>query len=314
MSVGAAALLARAAVGRQVKIVRRLGVSDTPVTLHRPGDRQVLQVRRHRHAVAGADARVDQRVIDRREQVVDRPDRPRHERRGDALRTGLDRDRRRLERQTLFAGVAHAVVDFEHRDALAVDRDLEQLVLPRHVDGGVAEQLAADRAHAASPGTCRGRRPGTCARTPCRRAIRTACPRRSASGSRSPARGTSRSSADAARSPTARRLIWLRRAQVALRQRRRKRLRVGDVVEALAHRVGRKKRGHVDVDVEQVPDRLRVLGARQALERTPAGIGIGGRPPIHPRLERCDADRADLRVVGAPWLRRAASCRRAACG
>ena len=37
-------------------------------------------------------------------------------------------------------------------------------------------------------------------------------------------------------------------AQVALRQRRRKRLRVGDVVEALAHRVGRKKRGHVHVD------------------------------------------------------------------
>ena len=67
-------------VGRQVKIRCRLGVSDTPVTVRRPGNRQFLQVRRHRHAVAGADARVDQGLLDRREQIVDRADRSRHER------------------------------------------------------------------------------------------------------------------------------------------------------------------------------------------------------------------------------------------
>ena len=43
----------------------------------------------------------------------------------------------------------------------------------------------------------------------------------------------------ALRSPTARRLICARRAQVAFHQRRRERLRVGDVVEAVADGVGR---------------------------------------------------------------------------
>ena len=40
-------------------------------------------------------------------------------------------------------------------------------------------------------------------------------------------------------------------AQVALHQRRRERLHVGDVVEAVADRVGGQERGDVDVEAEQ---------------------------------------------------------------
>ena len=63
-----------------------------------------------------------------------------------ALRPGLDVDRRRVDLEAPLAGVAHARLDFEHRGALAVDRDLEQLVAAGHGDAGVAEELAADRA------------------------------------------------------------------------------------------------------------------------------------------------------------------------
>ena len=139
----AAALLGRGrrAAREDPLTARRLGHAGH---VRRPGNRDLLQVRRHRDAVAGADARVDQRLIDRREQVVDRPDRSGHERRGDSLRPGLDGDRRRLERQPLLAGVVHRLIDFEHRGSRAVDGDLEQLLLSRHVDRRVAEQLAAD--------------------------------------------------------------------------------------------------------------------------------------------------------------------------
>ena len=61
-------------------------------------------------------------------------------------------------------------------------------------------------------------------------------------------------------------------AQVALHQRRRHRLRVGDVVEAVADGVGRQERVDVDVDVEQIADGARVFGAVGALERTRARI------------------------------------------
>ena len=49
---------------------------------------------------------------------------------------------------------------------------------------------------------------------------------------------------------------------------------------------GGRIRGDVHVEIEQVTDRLGVLGAREPLERTPAGIRVRGGPPIHPRLER----------------------------
>ena len=73
---------------------RRLGVSDTPVTRVRPDDGELAQVRQRGDAGdAAADLRVGERLLDRREQVVDRRFRALEERGGDALRPGLDRDR-----------------------------------------------------------------------------------------------------------------------------------------------------------------------------------------------------------------------------
>jgi len=75
-----------------------------------------------------ADARVDQRLIDRREQIVDGPDRPRDERRGDPLRSGFDWNGGSLERQTFLACVAHPLIDLEHGHAFAIpDLNVERV-------------------------------------------------------------------------------------------------------------------------------------------------------------------------------------------
>ena len=77
-----------------------------------------------------------------------------------------------------------------------------------------------------------------------------------------------------------------RRAQVAFEHRRRERLDVGDVVEAVADRVGRQQRGDVDVDAEQVVHRARVFSPVQALKRTMAGIRLQRRRAIETIFER----------------------------
>ena len=259
-------------------------------------------MRRHRHAVAGADARIDQRLIDRREQIVDRRDRSRHECGRDSLRPGFDRDRRRFERQPLLAGVAHAGLDFEHRRALAVDRDFEQLVPPRHVDCGVAEQFAAHGAHERRGNpveAVRGERVHhrrAAARTE-RRAVDEL---HLVLGRQYPIGRAGRRRGAIADGEAA---DLTGRAQVALRQRRREGLRVRDVVEPLAHRVGREVRRDVDVDVEQILDRPRVLRARQTLERSPPRIRMRRGPLIHPRFEGA-AQILKRRVRGTPRARR----------
>ena len=84
------------AVGRHVKILRRLGVSDTPVTRCGPTIARSFRCGSVVMPNDDADLRVGQRVIDRRDQVVDRAFEPLEERGGHALRPGADVDRRRL--------------------------------------------------------------------------------------------------------------------------------------------------------------------------------------------------------------------------
>ena len=67
------------------------------------------------------------------------------------------------------------------------------------------------------------------------------------------------------------------RVEVRLEQRRRQRLRVGDVVEVRALGVERQPVAGVDVEREQIVDRARVLGAVQALEGAAAGIRLDRR-------------------------------------
>ena len=82
-------------------------------------------------------------------------------------------------------------------------------------------------------------------------------------------------------------------AQVTFHQRRRNRLRVGDVVEPVAERVGGQELVDVDVDRQQVLHRAGVLGAIQALRRAPARIRVERGRAIEPRLEGVD-ERVDL--------------------
>ena len=131
------------AVGRQVKILRRLSVVDTPVT--RVGPTMAMSFRCGSVVTPNDDAnlRVGQRVIDRRDQVVDRAFEALQERGGHAMGAGADVDRRRLERHPA-RHVGHLRVDVEQRHALAVDRHFHLLAGARPAEqeaAGVAVQL-----------------------------------------------------------------------------------------------------------------------------------------------------------------------------
>ena len=103
-----------------------------------------------------------------------------------------------------------------------------------------------------------------------------------------------------------------RGAQIALHQRRGRGLHVGDVVEAVAARVGRQKRGDVDIEADQVVDRPSILGAIQALKRTPARDW--DEPPTpDPSAARARSPGPSASPRPDASRRAAASCRRAAC-
>ena len=93
-------------------------------------------------------------------------------------------------------------------------------------------------------------------------------------------------------------------AQVALHQLRREVLHVGDVVEAGADRVGRQVGADVDVEAEQVAHRGGVLGAVQALERTPAGTRRRARRLCPSRVSSASTIAGDRRGVRARRRRR----------
>ena len=80
-------------------------------------------------------------------------------------------------------------------------------------------------------------------------------------------------------------------AQVAVEQRRRQQLHVGDVVEVGAHRVERQVVAGVDPESEQVIDGPLVLVAVQPLERPVAGIRILGGRLVHHGFQRLDQRR-----------------------
>ncbi len=78
--------------------------------------------------------------------------------------------------------------------------------------------------------------------------------------------------------------------QVALHQRGRKGLNVGDVVEAATDRVGGQERGRVD-DPNKVLDRPCVFGAVQTLERPPPRVRAECGAGVHLRFEAGQSDR-----------------------
>ena len=90
-----------------------------------------------------------------------------------------------------------------------------------------------------------------------------------------------------------------RRAQVAFHHRRRQPLLFGDVVEAVRDRVRRQIGVDVDVEAEQLANRVGVLGAIEALRRTRAGIGIARGGAIDARFERFGKRRSAAGRPGA---------------
>ncbi len=195
-------------------------------------------------------------------------------------RPGLDEGRPGLDVDALRIRFAHPRVDVDDRLALAVDRDLDLLAA-----GGAAVELSGrDAVHhhpedVLAVGREDVRDRGAAARAH-RRALDVPQLRRSPRDRinlrrRGRRRIAERIAADLRRGP-----------EVALEHGRRERLDVGDVVEAVADRVGRQQGADIDVDAEQIAHRVGVFGAIQPLERSAAGVRPQRGRAIEPILER----------------------------
>jgi hypothetical protein len=80
--------------------------------------------------------------------------------------------------------------------------------------------------------------------------------------------------------------------QVSLEQRRRQPEHVGVVVEAIRRIVRRQQRGRIDLQREQIANRVRVLGAVETMRGVPPGHGMLGRLAVE-----CGLEIGDERVV-----------------
>ncbi len=192
--------------------------------------------------------------------------------------TRLHEDRRRLEIHPVGVRFGHARIDVDERLALAVDRKLDLLA----ADRAAVQLTGRDRVQHDPEHILAVRREHVIDDDAAARAERRALelmqlrhrPRNLVSG----LAHRRAAIADGERADLA------RRTQIPFEHRRREALRVGDVVEAVAHGVGGEEHRHVDVDTQQIAHRARVLGAVEPLERTPAGIGIDRRSAIDPIL------------------------------
>ncbi len=89
--------------------------------------------------------------------------------------------------------------------------------------------------------------------------------------------------------------------EIALEQRRRELQHARDVVEAVARLVGRQELGDLDVEVQQIADGVAVLGAVQAVERLRAA-GVRTRGGCRIELAFEPARELDTRFGGRPRL------------
>ncbi len=98
------------------------------------------------------------------------------------------------------------------------------------------------------------------------------------------------------------------RRQIAFEQRRRRAEHVGDVVEAVARIVGGQQRRRIDVQRQQIADRVRVLRPVEAMDQRSAGIRLARarRDPASSRAIRRGRRTPPAPVAAAPA---GASCR-----
>ncbi len=190
--------------------------------------------------------------------------------------------RRRGHRQPVRVGLGDPAIDLHERGALAVDRDLHLNVANGPAEeqpGRLAVQQQLELVLAVGREVVRDDRAAARAERRALDAIllrlrsRHVVRRRGRIGRRIADR-------DAAH--------VRRRAHVALHHRRRRRLHVGDVVEAGADRVSRQIGADVDVESEERPDRGRVFGAVEPLEHAASGIRLRRGRGVEPRFERRD--------------------------
>ena len=240
--------------------------------VERTRDAEIAQVRQRRDTKRIADLGIGQRVLDRRHEIVDRTVEPLDERRRHVLRPRLDMDAGRRQIETLLAGFGHPIIDVEQRDPLTVDRHFNLLASRRaaiELTGGHsvkhdAEGVLAVGGEGVNHGDAATGAPGS----PFDVVHLRLGPRHLVSSFGRAGRPIAQGEAG----------DFAGRAQIALHQRRRERLRVRDVIEALADRVGWKERVDVDVESEQIVNRAGILGAIEPLEGSPAWIrrGKGG--------------------------------------
>ena len=198
-----------------------------------------------------------------------------------------------------WAGGGAGAVDAGQReqlDPLAVDADLELLRLrvDRHLFVEIARQLHANRVLRVHRERVADRRAAARAEQLAGQAIvlREIVGDAEIVDGRQRRRRADRRAAD-----------LLRRRQIPLHQRRRQLQHARNVVEAVARVVGRKKRRDVDVEIEQVADRVLVFRAVQPVERLgPARIRIQPGAAIElafePRQERVVAASIGTRHAG----------------
>ncbi len=252
-------------------------------------------MRQRGQAVGFADVRIRERVLDRGDQIVHRAISGLDERGGDALRSGADVNRRRLQSQAALVRLAHQVVDRQQRRSLTVDRHFDLLAARRaaeQVAGRAAVQQHLEDVFAVGREDVHDRHAAARAHWRPRdvthlRAVARQLVDRRGRGRRAIAY---REAADRAGG-----------AQVPFHHRRRQALLFGDVVEAVRNRVGWQVGVDVDLESEQLAHRGRVLGAIQALRGPRPGIRIERRRRIDPVLERFGHPGQDarLRTLGA---------------
>ena len=251
----------------------------------RPGDGHVPQVRQRGEAVGVGNAGAGDRPVERRHQILHRAFEPLDERRRHAVRPGGDANRLGRQVEAVGIGRVHPAIDVEQRRAHAVHRDLDLFRRFRGVQGGAA--VAVERAgglvierDAEAVVAVRGER--VLDREPAARAERGAF---HLLALRHPAWHVEGDLAGRGAPVTDRQPADLRGGgQVRLHQGGREQLRVGDVVEVRALRIERQVVAGIDVERQQIADRLRILGPIQPLERPSSRryrLGL-----VHLRFER----------------------------
>ena len=246
--------------------------------LERSVDDQIADMRQRRDARTAGSAAGERPVV-RADQIFVRPFEAANERSRNLMlpRAHQNRLRAHATRAAPVGAAGRLRLVLEQRHALAVDRDVDVLEprvrsrVERHLEHvfRVSGKHVIDHEAAARPE---------------RRAV-DVIPRMLRHVARRGVDGIDRRRMTIADGHAADRR---RRVQICLEQRRRQRLRVGDVVEVGALLIERQPVARIDVERQKILDGARVFRPVETLERAHAGVRLRGGGGIDRRLDRRD--------------------------